>query len=138
MNEASHGTARYLETQIATASREQLVVLLYNGAIRFLGEAREAMLAGDIPRHANRIHRAQNVIIELMSSLDLEVGGKMAIDLFRLYAFFFDQLTDASINDNLPALDAVQQQMRVLRDAFQEAERIARAESTAASVKGAA
>jgi flagellar protein FliS len=128
MTNANQGTAKYLETQIATAPREQLVVLLYNGALRFLSEAKAAMQKGDIPRQADRIHRAQNVLVELMSSLNMEQGKEIAANLFRLYTFFFDQLTEASVNDNLQALETVEEQMRVLRDAFQEAERLARAQ----------
>ena len=129
MTQASQGTAKYLETQIATASQEQLVVLLYNGALRFLSEAKLAMEAHNVPRQADRIHRAQRVLTELMSSLDMEAGGQVAANLMALYVFFFDQLTDASINDNLGALEAVRENLRLLRDAFQEAERTARAEA---------
>ena len=129
MNPTSQGTAKYLETQILTASPEQLVVLMYNGALRFLGEAKAAMEAHDIPRQADRIHRAQKILMRLMSTLNLELGGEIASNLLALYMHFFDKLTDASINDDATALAFVYDQMRVLRDAFQEAERTARTEN---------
>ena len=94
------GYAAYKRNKILTQSREQLVVLLYEGAIRFLRQAAEAMQAGDHEAKANFINRAQAIIDELDASLDLEVGGEIAANLQGLYAFMTRHLTQAVVRND--------------------------------------
>lgn len=113
---------RAIATQ--TAPRGQLVVMLYEGAIRFL----ESALGGfkhDDPKEFNEtinnnLIRAQEIIRELDSSLDLDQGGELAATLRRLYNYMDDQLT-ISNGRKVPEgiIDAIHR-LSILRDAWRE------------------
>ncbi len=80
--------ARYTEMQIRTASREMLIVKLYEGAMRFIRVARDAHNCGCVQDRGNGISRALAIVAELQQSLNLEVGGEVARNLDALYEFF--------------------------------------------------
>ena len=99
--------ARYRQSQVETASPAQLVVMLYDGAIRFLTVAREKMASGEIEaRHANLL-KAQKIVAELLSSLNLKEGGEVAENLQRVYTYMHGELVDANVNDRLEPIDDV-------------------------------
>jgi len=112
--------ARYRQSQVETASPAQLVVMLYDGAIRFLTIAREKMAAGEIEvRHVN-IVKAQNIIVELLSSLNMREGGDLAGNLQRVYTYMLQQLVDANMRDRQQPLDEVIAMFRELRESWVE------------------
>jgi len=116
-------TRAYQSTQIETATPGQLVVLMYDGAIRFLSDANRGIAQGDSFKLSDGVRRAQLVIGELMSSLDMKSGGEIATNLLRIYGFLFDSLTEASLNEDAPKLEMVLNHLRTLRSAWEEAER---------------
>ncbi|MFQ3611820.1 MAG: flagellar export chaperone FliS, partial [Fimbriimonadales bacterium] len=69
---AGNGTNRYLETAVETASPVRLVVMLYDGAIRFLNEAKQAIQNRDFETQNLKFQRAQRILAELISSLDFD------------------------------------------------------------------
>ena len=80
-----NGHERYLETAVETASPARLIVMLYDGAIRFINEAAYAMQQRDYETQNTKLQRAQKILAELISSLDFDKGGEIAENLFRLY-----------------------------------------------------
>lgn len=82
----------YQENQVKTADRQRLVVMLYEEAIRYLGEAVEAMERADAERKGERLVSGMEVISELLASLDEEAGGEIARNLKGLYTFMLQQL----------------------------------------------
>ena len=80
-----NGHDRYLETAVETASPARLIVMLYDGAIRFINEATYAMQQRDYETQNAKLQRAQKILAELISSLDFDKGGEIAENLFRLY-----------------------------------------------------
>ncbi len=118
---ASYRFAReYQRSQVETSSPVRLVVMLYDGAIRFLSLARERMADGNLEeRHSNLI-KAQNIIAELLSSLDLEQGGDIAANLRRLYSFMLQQLVEANLFDKPQPIDDVMRLLRELRESWME------------------
>lgn len=83
-----NGHERYLETAVETASPARLIVMLYDGAIRFINEAMAAMRQRDYETQNARLQRAQKILAELISSLDFDKGGEIAENLFRtLYLY---------------------------------------------------
>ncbi|MFN3691173.1 MAG: flagellar export chaperone FliS, partial [Fimbriimonadales bacterium] len=91
-----NGYERYLETAVETASPARLIVMLYDGAIRFINEALAAMRQRDYETKNAQLQRAQKILAELISSLDFDKGGEIAENLFRLYTYMYNQLVEAN------------------------------------------
>lgn len=114
----------YRETQVQTAPPETLVLMLYDGAIRFLQQARQQISAGEDPEAA--ITRAQDIIVELSNSLNYQAGS-IAEHLFRLYDYYLFRLVQAYGPHNLEAVTEVVNHLRDLRMAWEQAVRQTRA-----------
>lgn len=110
----------YLNTQISTADRLQLVIMLYDAAISFLRQAKEKMAARDAPGKGLLIGRALDIIGELNASLNFQAGGELAVNLFHLYNFMTAHLTKANLNWDQQALEEVLGLLQQLREAWVE------------------
>ena len=113
-------TQAYRQAAIENAPPLKLVQLLYQGTLRFLHEARTAHEAGDLPHFNDRVGRAQAVVSELRSSLDMSQGPDLCDQLDALYTFSQGCLTEAIIERSPDHLDAVEQVMRTLLEAWRE------------------
>jgi flagellar protein FliS len=78
---------RHQASQAARADHGRVLILLYEGAIRFLGEAATAFVEKREAEGLDRVHRAERILRELARTLDLAQGGKIAHDLNRLYDY---------------------------------------------------
>jgi flagellar protein FliS len=121
-----HGGARtYYAQSILTASPGQLVLMLYDGALRFLGQAQAAFASDEgSPRRIEQINtsilRAQNILIELQSNLDHQAGGQYAADLARLYDYYLRRLLEANLRKRPEPVQEVERLLRQLRDGWSE------------------
>lgn len=95
----------YRKNQIATASEGQLIIMLYDGAIRFLKKAKTAMDEKDVEQSHEAITRARKIVLELMFSLDMEKGGDISRNLYELYFFLNQELIKANIKKDSVILD---------------------------------
>ncbi len=77
----------YKQTAVTTASREQVLIMLYEGAIKYLKKAAECTQTKDLAGKGVAVGKAHDIINELSNSLDFNVGGDIAKNLERLYAF---------------------------------------------------
>lgn len=111
---------QYVSTQVGTADRLQLVIMLYDGAISFLGQAKEKMAARDAAGKGLLIGRALDIIAELNASLNFQAGRELATNLFHLYNFMTSHLTKANLNWDLSALEEVLAMLTQLREAWVE------------------
>jgi len=111
---------QYVTTQVGTADRIQLVIMLYDGAISFLGQAKEKMAARDAAGKGLLIGRALDIIAELNASLNFQAGQELATNLFHLYNFMTGHLTKANQNWDLAALEEVVAMLTQLREAWVE------------------
>ena len=112
---------QYRQTQINTTPKEQILLMLYDGAVRFLHLAKEGMAERNIEKIHNNIIKVQNIITEFEAALDMKTGGEFAENLFALYEFISKQLTEANIRKNEAALDIAIKHMTELRDTWKEA-----------------
>lgn len=106
---------QYRQTAIQTAPQEQLIVMLYDGAIRFLEQAKTAIQSGQdasLP-----LGRAQDIIVELMASLN-HAAGEVAGNLNRLYDFWLYWLIQAQARRDAAKVEEVLTMVRELRDAW--------------------
>ena len=110
----------YQKTQVTTASREKILLMLYEGAIRFVKHAEAAMLDKKIAEKGKNISKATAILSELMATLDFKVGGQLAVDLENLYIFMIDKLIEGNINNDVECLRAVESLLRTLHVAWQD------------------
>ena len=92
-----NGIATYQETTVATGNKGRLIVLLYDGAIKFLGLAIRELEARNYEAKGRYICRAQDIITELNAVLDMDTGSEIAGNLRRLYGFMSNRLSLANI-----------------------------------------
>jgi flagellar protein FliS len=114
----------YRQVATQTASPGQLVLMLYEGAIRFLERARQGFAADD-PLEFNQtinnnVLRAQAIINELDFALDLQHGGELAATLSRLYSYLDRRLHEANQHKNEAGIVEVVRRLTILRDAWAE------------------
>ena len=86
---------QYKQNAIATASQEQILIMLYDGAIRFVRQAITASENNDQPEKLGRISKVFAIIVEFSNTLDHDIGGEIAADLDALYQFIMRELSKA-------------------------------------------
>ncbi len=112
----------YKETQIKTATPGKLVLMMYDGAVKHLSLALESMGSRhhSYDRASEHLIRTQDIITELMVSLDFDNGGEIARGLFNLYMWMNRQLLDGNIRKDLAPLESVRKILLELRSAWAE------------------
>jgi len=110
----------YKETNIRTASQGKLIVMLYEEAIRQLDLAIQELenKTRKLDIVHNSIVKAQDIVTELMVSLDFEKGGEIAKNLLGLYLFFNRQLMEANVRKDSAMLRDVRKLLQELKDAW--------------------
>jgi len=111
----------YRQNQVQTADPGTVLLLLYQGAIDALERASEAIARGDAGEKGRYIRRAHNIILEFLTSLDLEAGGEVAANLERLYVYMLDRVTSANVGNTAGPLEEVVSLLRTLQTAWQGA-----------------
>ena len=91
------GIGAYQDNAVTTQSKGRLIVLLYEGAIKFLKLAINELQAGNFQAKGHYITKAQDIINELNAVLDMEAGGEIAVNLRKLYLFMNSRLNEANI-----------------------------------------
>lgn len=111
---------QYKQTQITTANQGKLIVMLYDGAIKFLNIALDNMKPRTYDVVNNNIIKAQDIITELLLSLNMEEGGEISQNLFNLYMYFKRQLLEANIKKDAEIINHVLKLLKELRDAWDQ------------------
>lgn len=119
---------QYQQNQIDTASREQILIMLYDGAIRFCRQALDAMESGDNKLKREKISRALAIVTEFSNTLDREIGGEIADNLDALYHFMIRELTSANLQNDSEKITVVIGLLCELRETWMQAIEIARQE----------
>lgn len=101
------GIETYQETSVTTQSKGRLVVMLYDGAVKFLKLAIKGIENGDSEGKGKYISKAQGIINELNTVLDMEVGGEMAMNLRKLYLFMNSHLSEANTQQDAKKIEEV-------------------------------
>ena len=94
----SYGIGAYKKTSVTTASKEKLLLLLYEAAIKNTKLAIQAIDENHIANKGKYIGKMQDIVIELNNGLDFAVGGKIAEELSALYDYIMHQSSKANIN----------------------------------------
>jgi flagellar protein FliS len=112
--------AAYQRAAVLTASQEQLIVMLYDGANRFLSQASAALAERQIEVAHNRLRRAERIISHLQASLDFERGGEIAPRLAAIFIFCQRHLNQARMHADPDRIEQVRGLLGTLRDAWAE------------------
>lgn len=115
------GHEQYRKIQAQTGSRADLVLMLYQGSIRFMNRALAKLDANDIEGTHNALIRAQDIISELQSTLDLEIGGQMASHLSELYKYCVGLLIDGNMQKQAAPIIEAKRLIQELEGAWEEA-----------------
>ncbi len=111
---------QYQRSAVLTATQEQLIVMLYDGAGRYLAQAAVAMGERQIEAAHNKLRRAELIIGHLQASLDFERGGEIAPRLASIYLFCQRHLNQARLNSDPEPIDEVRRLLGTLRDAWSQ------------------
>lgn len=115
MNKAAQA---YFQTKVSTTDQGQLLLLLYDGALNFLQQARDKMLAKDYAAKGILISKVIDIVNELSSTLNMEKGGTLAENLNNLYFLCTARLLQANLKMNVEQLDSVSNILSGLRSAY--------------------
>ena len=119
---------QYQKSNIETASREQILIMLYDGAIQFLNKAKIAMRNKNIEEQNNNLIAAQNIIQEFINTLDHEVAPQLAQNLESLYEYFIRRLIFANMKKKVEPIDEVLKYLKSLKQTWEKAIRLAQQE----------
>jgi flagellar protein FliS len=114
----SRGAVAYRQTSVQSSSPVELVVLLYDGALRHLVAAGDASARGDLIARRDALSKAMAILTELQSTLNLEAGGEVAASLDALYTYMTERLVDVTVRKDAGAVPEVERLLRSLRDAW--------------------
>lgn len=114
--------ASYRKTQIETATPGQLVVMLYQGAVRFLSIASSAMEQGNIELSHTALLRAQDILLELRTTLNPE-AGEVAASLSAIYDYMLGRLIEANLHKDPEPVQEVLSYLQELLPAWEMAAR---------------
>lgn len=95
----------YLRNTVMTATPEQLQLMLYDGAIRFATQAREALAKSDFETSCEKLLRAQRIVLEMRNGLRPEVNPELCDQISALYDFVYNRLVDANMQRDPAAID---------------------------------
>ncbi|MBF0191432.1 MAG: flagellar export chaperone FliS [Magnetococcales bacterium] len=127
----SYGLRSYKSSRANTASREDLLILLYEGAIRFLERSIEELNGGRLSDHKMSLRRGIAIIAELQNTLNFEKGGELAIQLFDLYGYMLDRLTQANLRKDPEFIREVIRHLNTLLEGWRDAVRQVKSEAVA-------
>jgi len=126
MNAHANAFSTYKNNSVNFASKDQLLLMLVDGAVKFSKIGRQGILDKDIKKAHENLIKTQNIFYELMATLDVNKGGDWAQGLMDIYAFIAQRLTDANIKKDVKILDEVIPLIEEVRSTWNEAYKLAK------------
>lgn len=133
----SYGLGAYKKTSVETASKEQILLMLYQAAIKNCKKAIEAIEQKNIAKKGEHIGKMQDIIVELSNSLDFEVGGEVAKELSSLYDYILYASTQANIKIDKTHLEGCLKVLNTLYEGWTEAIKTLKTQQAAPNNKSA-
>jgi flagellar protein FliS len=116
----ARAVATYQNVQVTSRSPLELVVMLYDGALSSLEQARTAMAQGDLVAKGEALSRALAIVAHLQGTLNMDQGGEVASRLDGLYDFVVERITTANIRRDIRPLEESITALASVRDAWAE------------------
>lgn len=118
----SNGYNVYKNNSVNYASKEQLLLMLIDGAVKFAKIGRQAILDKNVKRAHESIVKTQDIFTELRATLDI-TAGKWAENMFDIYGFINEKLFAANIKKSVEIMDEVIPLIEEVRDIWYQAEK---------------
>ena len=112
---------KYLEAQIRTASKEQLLIMLYDGAIHNCTAAQALMEVNDLEKASEKLMKSQNIVAELISSLHFDKNQEVSKNLAALYGYVYLQLMEANTKHSIPQVQNSIQILSKMKETWMQA-----------------
>lgn len=122
----ANGYQQYKQNSVQTASPEELTLMLYDGCLKFMRQAKIFIVEKKVPEAHNSIMRAQAIIEELNLTLNMDIP--VSLNLRQLYVFMLEQLIEANASKDAQYIDTIYPMVEELRDTWKEAMRRAKIE----------
>ena len=116
----SNGIQDYRRTNVITADPKRLILMCYEGAIETCKIGKQKIIEKDYEAKGRALTKAQDIINELMCSLDLEKGGTIAKNLNSLYNYMLRRIIHADVEKDIKAIDEVVGMLIELKSAWEE------------------
>ncbi len=110
----------YRANEVSTVSKSKLILLMYDGAIRFINEAIRRVETNDVAGRGTYISKAQKIVDELNGALNHKAGGEVAVNLDKVYLEVSRNLIDANIRGSKEPLDEALSSLKGLRSAWNQ------------------
>jgi flagellar secretion chaperone FliS len=124
--QTSNAYNAYKNNSVNYASREQLLLMLLDGAVKFSKIGRQAIVDKDVKKAHENLVKTQNIFYELMATLDVNSGGEWARSLMSIYDFIVRRLTDANIKKDVEIMNEIIPLIEDVRDTWNEAYKVAK------------
>jgi len=115
---------KYRNNAVFTATKEELTLMLYDGALKFCNQAIVAIESKDFARANELIHKVENIVREFQITLNMKYDLSAQLNL--IYDYLYTRLVAANIGKDIEILEEVRDHLRVLRDTWKEAMKLAR------------
>lgn len=109
----------YKKTQVSTASQGELLLMLFDGAIKFANQAKDMISHRQLEKANEKLIRCQDIVNELITSLNLDTG-EIANNLHQLYSYIYERLVQANIKKDIEQLDEAIYMLSELRDTWRQ------------------
>ncbi|MCY6959551.1 flagellar export chaperone FliS [Clostridium brassicae] len=123
---ASNAYNAYKNNSVNYASKDQLLLMLVDGAVKYSKIGRQAIIDKNIEKAHNNITRTQDIFYELMATLDMAKAGEWGQKLMSIYEFIVRRLADANIKKDIAIMDEVIPLIEDIRNTWTEAEKLSR------------
>lgn len=114
----SHAAATYHTVEVMSRSPLELVVMLYDGGLAAMAQAREALARGDHLAKAPALSKALAIVHALQSTLDMDAGRDVATQLDTLYSYVSERLVEANVRQDPALIDEAIRVFGTLREAW--------------------
>lgn len=121
MKAYSNAYNTYKNNSVNYASKEQLLLMLLDGAVKYAKIGRQAIIDNDIQKKHDNIMRTQDIFYELMISLDRNAGGEWSDNLYAVYEFINQRLMEANMKKDVKIMDEIIPLIEEVRDLWNEA-----------------
>ncbi|TDT50616.1 flagellar export chaperone FliS [Fonticella tunisiensis] len=111
----------YQQNSVNTASREKLLLMLYDGLVKFIKLGISGIEERDIQKSNTNLIKAQNILLELMATLNMKIGGELSKSLMLLYDYMYRRLIEANVKKDPEIAKEILGYAEELKDAFEKA-----------------
>lgn len=123
---AANAYSAYKNNSVNYASKDQLLLMLLEGACKYVKIGRQAVVDKDIKKAHENLVKTQDIFYELMATLDVAKGGEWAKSIFNVYDFIVRRLIDANMKKDLEIVDEVIPLIEDIKDTWNEAYKISK------------